>query len=345
MLGISAYAQPKASFDKTMHDFGMILWKNPVTATFKITNDGDKPLVISNVTTSCGCTVADWTKEPIMPGQSGTVSPTFDAKMLGHFRKSVGVYCNAADKPIYVAIRGEVTVNSENFTVTHPYQISAIRLDKNELEFDNANKGDKPFIELLIANTSDNVYTPVLMHLPPYLSAVASPEKIGRGRTGKITVTLDTDKLPKLGLTTASVYLSRFSGDTVGEENEIPVSAVLLPDFSHVSETVRQNPPVIQLSAEELNVGALGSKDKKSQTIVVKNTGRTDLEIQDLQVFNSALGVQLKSRTLRPGASTKLKITVFGTNLKKVKGTPRVLMITNDPANPQKTIKVNVTSK
>ena len=56
------------------------------------------------------------------------------------------------------------------------------------------------------------------MHLPPYLSAVATPDKLGRNRTGKIKVTLDTEKLPKLGLTTASVYLSRFPGDKVGEE-------------------------------------------------------------------------------------------------------------------------------
>mgnify|MGYP007132865598 CR=1 FL=1 len=55
-------------------------------------------------------------------------------------------------------------------------------------------------LELLVANTSDKLYTPVLMHLPPYLSAVATPEKLGRGRTGKIKITLDTDKLPKLGL-------------------------------------------------------------------------------------------------------------------------------------------------
>ena len=72
--GLSVFAQPKASFDKTMHEFGTILWKNPVTATFKITNKGDKPLVISNVTTSCGCTVTDWTKSPILPGKTGEVS-------------------------------------------------------------------------------------------------------------------------------------------------------------------------------------------------------------------------------------------------------------------------------
>ena len=42
--GLSVFAQPKASFDKTMHEFGTILWKNPVTATFKITNKGDNPM-------------------------------------------------------------------------------------------------------------------------------------------------------------------------------------------------------------------------------------------------------------------------------------------------------------
>ena len=217
-LGVQA--QPKALFDKTTHEFGTILWKNPVTATFKITNKGDKPLVISNVTTSCGCTVADWTKEPIAPGKTGSVSSTFDAKAIGRFQKSVGIYCNASNKPIYLAIRGEVTADPKNYTFTHPFQIGAIRLNKEEIEFEDANKGDKPTMELLVANTSDRLYTPVLMHLPPYLSAVAIPEKLGRGRTGKIKITLDTEKLPKLGLTTASVYLSRFLGDKVGEENE-----------------------------------------------------------------------------------------------------------------------------
>lgn len=338
-------AQPKASFDKTTHEFGTILWKNPATATFKITNDGDKPLVISNVTTSCGCTDANWTKTPIAPGQTGEVSSTFDAKALGRFQKSVGIYCNASDKPIYLAIRGEVTADPKNYTFTHPFQIGAIRLNKEEIEFEDANKGEKPTVEIMVANTSDKVYTPVLMHLPPYLSAVATPDKLGRNRTGKIKVTLDTEKLPKLGLTTASVYLSRFPGDKVGEENEIPVSAVLLPDFSHISQHERLNPPAIHLSANELTMGELADGEKKSHTIVVKNMGKSNLEIQDLQVFNSALGVQLKKRVLKPGASTKLKITAYGHNLKKVKGVPRVLMITNDPNNPKIKIRVKVTSK
>ena len=342
---MSGWAQAQITFDKKVHEFGAVLWKNPVTATFTITNSGDKPLVISNVTTSCGCTVANWTKTPIAPGASGVVSSTFDSKALGRFQKSIGIYSNASERPIYLAIRGEVTADPKNYTVTHPYEIGPIRLDKESLEFDDAHKGDKLEMDLLVANTTEAVYTPVLMHLPPYLSAVAIPEKIARGRSGKIRVTLDTEKLPKFGLTTATVYLSRFMGDKVGEENAIPVSAVLLPDFSRLSQQELQNPPVIELSSTELTFPALSEREKKAQTVIIKNTGKRNLEITDLQVFNSVLGVHLKKHVLKPGASTKLKITAFGKNLKRVKGTPRVLMITNDPNCPKVIIKVNVTAK
>ena len=336
------YAQPKATFDKMTHEFGVVLWKHPATATFQIKNDGDKPLVISNVTTSCGCTVADWTKEPIAPGATGVVTSTFDAKALGHFYKDIGVYCYASARPIYLMLRGEVSADPKNYTLTHPYEIGAIRLNKAAIEFDDTNKGDKPTMEILVANTTSDVYTPVLMHLPPYLEAVAVPERIGKKATGKIKVTLDTDKLPKFGLTTATVYLSRFPGDKVSEENAIPVSAVLLPDFSNMSQQQRLNPPAVQLSATEFTVPPLAENAKKKLTVVVKNVGKSDLDITDLQVFNPALGVQLKKRVLKPGAQTKMKITVYGKYLKKVKSAPRVLMITNDPNCPKIVIRVNV---
>ena len=339
---VTAMAQPKATFDKQEHEFGIVLWKHPVTATFQVKNDGDKPLVISNVTTSCGCTVANWTQTPIAPGETGTVSSTFDAKALGHFHKSVGVYCNAETKPVYLWLSGEVSANPKTYETTHPYEIGPIRLDKDMIEFDDAHKGDKPTFELWVANTTNSVYTPVLMHLPPYLSVEASPERIAKKSTGKIKVTLDTDKLPKFGLTTATVYLARFPGDKVGEDNAIPVSAILLPDFSGLTQEQRQNPPAIELSTKEISMPDLPENKKKSQKIVIKNTGKSDLEITDLQVFNSALGVQLKKRVLKPGASTKLKITAFGKNLKHVKGMPRVLMITNDPNCPKIIINVNV---
>ena len=342
--GLSVFAQPKASFDKTMHEFGTILWKNPVTATFKITNKGDKPLVISNVTTSCGCTVTDWTKSPILPGKTGEVSSTFDAKALGRFRKSIGVYCNASDKPVYLSFRGEVTADPKNYTFTHPYQIGAIRLNKEEIEFDDANRGDKPTIELLIANTSDRVYTPVLMHLPPYLQTKVEPNVLQKGEKGVITLTLNSERLTGLGLTQTSVYLSRFSGDKVGDENEIPVSAILLPDFSGMTEVEKANAPAISLSTKEVDMSAiLAKKSKARQDITITNTGRSPLQINKLQVFHPAVGVNLKKSVLQPGESTRLRVTVVKKNIGKKRRHLRLLMITNDPMQPK--VEINIKAK
>ena len=104
------------------------------------------------------------------------------------------------------------------------------------------------------------------------------PERIGKKGTGKIKVTLDTDKLPKFGLTTATVYLSRFPGDKVGEENAIPVSAVLLPDFSHISQQQRLNPPAVELSTEELTLPPLAENEKKSAEIETESAKKAKPE-------------------------------------------------------------------
>lgn len=337
---LSVQAQPKITFDKPEQDLGYILWRTPTTVTYNFTNTGSKPLVISNVTTSCGCTKATWTETPIPAGGKGQVTAVFDAEAIGRFYKEVGVYCNASSLPLYLEFNGEVTADPKNFTFTHPCGFGAIRLNQEELNFDAVNKGDKPIVELLVANTSNKGYSPVLMHLPPYLSAEAVPERLGRGKAGKIVVTLDTDKLPKLGITRSSVYLSRFPGDKVGSDNEIPVSVALLPDFSGLTEQQKNNPPVVSLSANQLEFPALKPKQKKSQTIIITNTGKSDLVIQDMQVFSIALGVNLKKRVLKPGESTKMKVTVLAANLPRVKGTPRILMITNDPNHPMVNIRV-----
>ena len=340
MIGINVWAQPKITFEKDIQELGYVLWRNPVTVVYNFTNTGKSPLVISNVTSSCGCTKLSWTKEPIPVNGKGEVSAVFDAEAIGHFYKEIGIYSNASAVPVYVKFNGEVTADAKNYSFTHPFAFGAIRLDKEEIEFDDVNKGDNPSFTILVANTSNKAYTPVLMHLPPYLTAKATPEVLGRGKNGKIVVTLNTDKLPKLGITRTSVYLSRFSGDKVGSDNEIPVSAILLPGFSNLSETQKNNPPQIQLSTTQLEFLSLKPDQKETQHVEITNVGKSDLVIQDMQVFNPALGVNLKKTTLKPGESTKMKITVYAELLPQVKGTPRVLMITNDPEKPSITIRV-----
>ena len=173
IVTLAAVAQPRISSNKETHNFGQIEWKRPVTVEYTITNTGNQPLVLTNVTTSCACAVADWTKEPIAPGAKGIVKASFDAKALGRFEKSVGIYSNATPNLVYLKFTGEVVQEIKDYTKTHPFAIGNIRIDRDEFAFPDVYRGQQPTMMFSIANLSDRPYEPVLMHLPPYLKMEA----------------------------------------------------------------------------------------------------------------------------------------------------------------------------
>ena len=341
---LTAVAQARFTSNTEMYSFGQIEWKHPVTVQYTITNTGDQPLVLTEVEPDCACSVAQWTKTPIAPGAKGTVNVTFDAKALGHFQKSVAIYSNAQPNLVYLKFNGEVVQEIKDFTKTHPYLIGQIRIDKNSLDFPDIQHGEQPVIHIGVVNLSDRPYEPVLMHLPPYLQTKVEPNVLQKGEKGVITLTLNSERLTDLGLTQASVYLSRFSGDKVGDENEIPVSAILLPDFSGMTEVEKANAPVISLSTKEVDMSAiLAKKSKARQDITITNTGRSPLQINKLQVFHPAVGVNLKKSVLQPGESTRLRVTVVKKNIGKKRRHLRLLMITNDPMQPK--VEINIKAK
>lgn len=92
-------------------------------------------------------------------------------------------------------------------------------------------------------------------------------------------------------------------------------------------------------------MGALEAKDRVTHKVTITNTGKSRLDIKELQVFNPIVNVSLKKRYIEPGASTTLKISLRGKGLKKLKSSPRVLMITNDPVHPKVMIKIKATTK
>ena len=90
-------AQAEIKFDKLTHNFGTFNEADPSQkAVFTFTNVGDQPLVINQAVASCGCTVPNYTKQPIAPGQKGQISITYDGKgrFPGHFKKTVTVRTN-----------------------------------------------------------------------------------------------------------------------------------------------------------------------------------------------------------------------------------------------------------
>ena len=97
-------------FDKTVHDFGDISMDDgPLTCVFTVKNIGKEPIAIYEVVTSCGCTDAQWTREPLQPGKTGTISATYkneDGPVP--FDKTLTVYIAGVSKPIILRLRGVV---------------------------------------------------------------------------------------------------------------------------------------------------------------------------------------------------------------------------------------------
>jgi len=105
-------AQPKIDqlikFDKESHAFGKVPKGKPVSIEFKFTNPGSKPVIIEDATAECGCTKPEFPPQPVMPGKTGFIKVTYDAKEPGNFTKKVTVrLVNVSDSKI-LTISGEV---------------------------------------------------------------------------------------------------------------------------------------------------------------------------------------------------------------------------------------------
>ncbi|EJX10832.1 protein containing DUF1573 [gut metagenome] len=108
---MSASAQAVLKIDKTTHNFGNFDENQLVSCVFSFTNTGDKPLVIQQALATCGCTVPQFTKEPIKPGAKGEIKITYNGKgkYPGHFKKAITIRSNASNSLVRIYVEGNMT--------------------------------------------------------------------------------------------------------------------------------------------------------------------------------------------------------------------------------------------
>jgi hypothetical protein len=97
-----------SNWNEMTHDFGKIKQNDPAAVTFTVKNISSAPLIITAAKSSCGCTVAEFTKEPIKPGESGVVKATYNSARVGGFTKTVTVTYDGVTNPDILTIKGEV---------------------------------------------------------------------------------------------------------------------------------------------------------------------------------------------------------------------------------------------
>ena len=322
-------------------DCGQVLFRKPVTVHFELLNEGGGALNIKNVESSCGCTDVVYPKGAISENKPFVITATYDAKQLGHFEKYIDVYTSGSNEPIMLTLRGVVVAERKGYEGNYSFAIGRLKTDREELEYDDVNRGERPVQEIHILNSSSDMATPTFMHLPPYLKAEVSPTTISPGRSGVARITLDSEKLNTYGLVQTNIFLGNNPGDKVSQDKEISVSTIILPNFEEMTASQLAQAPRLELSEEELML-TFGKKKRMTATITLKNTGASMLDINSMQMFTTGLKVSLSDTHIAPGEEAKMKITADKKELKAARSKPRILMITNDPKLPKRIIKVNV---
>ena len=339
LLTVTTATAQRLTVAEPVKDVGRTGFQQPITATFELRNKGLRRLVIESVKPDCGCTAVEYPKE-VGIGDKFTIKMTFDARQLGHFQKMAAIKSNGSKRPVYLIMRGLVVPEVLDYSGTYPLAFGDLLLDKNELEFDDVNKGDKPVQEIHILNNSTETMAPRLLHLPSYLDATVRPETLQPGQSGTITVTLQSDKLRDYGLTKTQVFLAQQLGEKVSADKAMDVSVTLLPDLSQFEGVSRAQAPQLQISATDLDFTDFGGKDKKTTDVLLTNTGASTLVISTMQMYTGGLKVTLGKQRIEPGQNTTLRIIGYAQELAKVKGRPRILMITNDPDHPKVVINI-----
>ncbi len=105
---------PEITFDKTVHDYGEIFVSSDGSSVFAFTNTGNEPLILSRPRSSCGCTVPTWPRQPILPGESDSITVTYNTARAGRINKSVIIMSNAKNNnSVALRITGNVVQKPE----------------------------------------------------------------------------------------------------------------------------------------------------------------------------------------------------------------------------------------
>lgn len=346
MLPVSVcMAEARLTLDKTTYDFGIIQESDgDVTAEFSFTNTGDTPLLITRAASSCGCTVPEYTKKPIRPGESGVISVTYHAKgRPGPFQKTVKIYDNT-DVRSQVTIMGTV-VNNTKPEDTYVNEMGAgLRSKTRTMNFFDVypNKNNRTRT-LQFYNDSDVPVELTFQGVSKNIALQPEPSVIQPGEEGKVLVTFLTNKTKDWGMhnETFTVYVK--GKEAQMHNNVVTVTADIWEDFSGLSRKERELAGEIELSDTQVEMSSTGGGTVE-KVITIRNTGKQKLTIRKVSNdLPEAFKVELQSAVIKAGQSTDLKITFVpsATTLRQL--SHHIMVISNDPSNSRVIININAT--
>ena len=299
----------QVTFDKTVHDFGDFkIDDGPRSHTFIMTNSSDKPVVIQTVISSCGCTVPEWTKEPILPGGKGSVTVTYSNDQGPYpFDKMLSVYVTGSSKPYVLRIRGVVHQKKFSIEDTHPVVMGTLRLRDRDLELGQVRQGTAKTDSVEIINTGKYPVFLTFSCSHPNLSVSANPSRLNGGQKGVLVYTIDTRKKEDWGnvLYTAHMMIN----DKEDPLHVLTVKGSVKMNTSGMSRAEKANAPVPQMDRSAYEFEDIKPGSGIGASFRLSNKGKTPLIIYKTDTSHPGIRVEMP-REIAPGAEVAVDITV-----------------------------------
>ncbi len=348
------------SVDKVVHDFGDIFTdQGAVSCTFTFKNISDKPILLLQAVSSCGCTTTEWTREPLQPGKTGTVSATFDNEDGPYpFDKTVTVYVNEVKKPIVLHLRGVAHENAKPLKETYSLKIGNMGIKNLEVKAGNisqretksgtvaiANVGVTP-MKVEFKNVSDGLTVQVFPNPVPAKSVAtmtytitASRERWGKnwyyatpvidGREFKAIGSLPDPEEPVDDLHFYSQPNARIG---IGK-GEIAFWAVTKENFSSLPKDYKDDMANPTFTKSTVNFGKLASGAKTSLTFEYTNKGKMDSKFFKLDADCSNVTVKEMEDTA-PGKKGRIVVELDTKGMPKGDNIIALNLFTNSPFRP-----------
>ena len=337
--------QPVITFEKTEHDFGKINeGDGRVSVDFEFKNEGMAPLVLSNVRASCGCTTPTWTKEPVEPGQTGSITVTYNPNgRPGRFQKTVTITSNATEATTRVYIKGEVLPKQAKPVNKYTLAVGDLSMKSNVLDLGTVTKGANASGELEFANLTgaDHHVELATSAADSYLINTVSLADIKPNETGKFIFALDS-KNPKLyGPVEVFAYVVIDGKKVIKDEFRLTVKANVVEDFSNLTVEEKQQAPIMEVPAE-FNAGKVAAGKTLKFAFPIKNIGINPLEVRRVYAIDEHLNLKAP-KAIKSGKKSAINVEINAKELGAGSYSREVTIITNDYANPVKHVRINFT--
>jgi hypothetical protein len=335
-------AKPEITFSQKEFDFGTFPESGgPVVHDFIFTNTGKVPLILNDVKASCGCTTPEWTKEPVLPGRTGTIRVKYDPKNRpGSFSKGIQVSSNAVSPMVGLAIKG-VVIPAEKMEDVYKYNIGPVHIQTIYAAFGEIYKGSTGKYAIRVMNGShDSTITLSFSKLPPHIKATMQPKSLAPQQEGNIVLEYVSASQPGWDYTVDRMDL--LVNGKMLPNNKISVTANIREDFSQMTPADLEKAPVVDFDELSFDFGTIGQDKQIEHVYTLTNRGKSNLYIRKVGASCGCTAVQPEKTMIPPGKSTAIKV-VFNPAGREGNQKKAITVITNDPKHSKVILWLNGT--